>query len=777
MAEELRTIFQDFLVAPHWYPVVPLVGFILIAAASVGLSSADYADGTESSSPAAWPAPAAISLALLGIICALGKYSDGALPLFAYTILAVLTSLVAANRGIIRIWVADGGPLSCIIRDVLVMVLAIIATVLTLELSWNTKFPALDPLALAIEIGLVSGIMLTLFFIGQRGGALVWIAVVLAGFAGICQYFLARFKGVAILPSDLLAMPTALKVKEGYAFVLDGRGLWGPAAGCVAFALLSLLGWLPNDPQIIEVPQRGRHTAHLMGEYDNERRGRDTLRKVLSVLLNLALGLAVGAATCFAVIKPNYIHDFGVKLDYSDTLESYRTDGFLTAFVAALQDIPVTAPEGYTRAKAAQLQVDIDARYEEELGSSERRAAAIEQFDQDHPSIIVVMNESFADLSVYNGLNCGYEGPTYFKSISNAASTGDLATSVIGGGTCNTEFEFLTGNSYGFIGAGKYPYVMYQMRGENLASQLSSLGYVTHAIHPNDPTNWNRAEVYEKMGFEEFHDISQFEEAPELHMGVTDAATYDKILEILSVDPNPQFIFDVTMQNHGSYNLGNIPEELQVNYQPEGLAIEDDGEESVSGDSKTEAETAASAAAAVNAEVQGITQEDIDALNEYLACIQASDKDLEAFMGELSKLDRKVVLVFFGDHQPPFTPLYNNLIFADEEDAVAHQERVYQTKYVIWANYDIAGTDQSSAVDNASADMLGAMTLDLIGAPLTDYQRARLVIRQEVPALNAFGYLGIDGVWYATDDESSPYLQAYQDLAYLNHLNFGSKTM
>ncbi len=68
------------------------------------------------------------------------------------------------------------------------------------------------------------------------------------------------------------------------------------------------------------------------------------------------------------------------------------------------------------------------------------------------------MNETFSDLSVYQNLHAGYEGPTYFKSIDDAVQRGDLYVSAYGGGTCNTEFEFLTGNSMAYLGQGVYPY-------------------------------------------------------------------------------------------------------------------------------------------------------------------------------------------------------------------------------------------------------------------------------------------------------------------------------
>lgn len=57
------------------------------------------------------------------------------------------------------------------------------------------------------------------------------------------------------------------------------------------------------------------------------------------------------------------------------------------------------------------------------------------------------MNETFSDLSIYQNMRAGYEGPQYFKSLSNCLSRGKLYVSAYGGGTANTEFEFMTGNS------------------------------------------------------------------------------------------------------------------------------------------------------------------------------------------------------------------------------------------------------------------------------------------------------------------------------------------
>ena len=159
-----------------------------------------------------------------------------------------------------------------------------------------------------------------------------------------------------------------------------------------------------------------------------------------------------------------------------------------------------------------------------------------------------------------------------------------------------------------------------------------------------------------------------------------------KILQMLDENSDPQFIFDVTMQNHSGYETGLLPSDKQTNYLVDG---EYDAE-----------------------------------VNEYLALIQESDRALEQFLAELSQLDRKVVVVFFGDHQPFFPDKYNDAWFTGEDEAT-HAERLWQTDYVIWANYDVAGNSQTSENIDTSINYLGALMKQLIGAPLTDYEKAQ----------------------------------------------------
>lgn len=131
--------------------------------------------------------------------------------------------------------------------------------------------------------------------------------------------------------------------------------------------------------------------------------------------------------------------------------------------------------------------------------------------------------------------------------------------------------------------------------------------------------------------------------------------------------------------------------------------------------------------------VEDGTLSDVD---EYVSCIEQSDQALRYFLNALSKLDRKVVVVFWGDHQPFFPSKFNDKWFTGEDDAT-HQERLWQTDYIIWANYDVAGCDQTSETDDLSTNYLSTQLMQLTGAPLTDYQKAHMTLRESLPAINS----------------------------------------
>lgn len=647
-----------------------------------------------------WALPYPVLVVALVIWLALGLVEGDVATVAGCSVAAAAVvgacALVTLSRDRIRgSYLADAG----------LLVAASVTAAFALEVSWCRGNLAVEPKFLALEVGFALLALLALYLIFQRRGIGAGIGVGVFCAMGLAQYFVRVHKGTAILPSDVLGMATAMSVAGGYVYKIDGTVILGIAIAAVGWCLCSLMHGREEASEKGRVPRRCKEAA--------SEKGRARRRRKLAVAGNLGVAAACVGSFVALITLVDFGVALGVHVDGWDTARSYERYGAITSFVAAAQDLEIPHPAGYSSAQAVADEQELADDHAASV-DPDARAAAQAQFAETRPSIVCVMNESFSDMSLYDGLGVGYEGPAYFNSIDDALVRGQLAVSTYAGGTCNTEFEFLTGNTLGYLGKGAYPYTLYDLSTtDNLASQLSSLGYDTCAIHPNLGTNWNREGIYAGFGFDEFLTIDEFEDAPQFHSGVTDAATYEEVLGRLRGSSNPQFIFDVTMQNHSSYDQNNIDPSLLRGYEPDYL---------------NESQAAE--------------------LNEYLACIDASDRDLEWFIDELRKLDRPVLLVFFGDHQASVSAAVNDAMFPDEADQT-HGARMYLTNYLVWANYDVAGAG-STRVEEASSSTLGALALDAVGAPLSGYQEAQLGARLSMPTISALSYTDVEDRRHAT---------------------------
>ena len=606
------------------------------------------------------------------------------------------------------------GTVACICRDIIIIAAVAILSFVSLEIACNETFYRIPANSFGFSVGLLASILLSLYLLGQRhGGAMVLVPVACC-ILGIAEHFVMTFKGEAILPSDILALGTAMEVSEGYEFTFTAGIVTSLALLEISLGLLSLI-----RPRKLSTP------AHVL--------------PAIAGNLCAFLLLSVISLLGFSSIDLEQALNFG--FDRWQPICTYVSQGFITSFTEMVNELPIEKPEGYTPDEAKNIEQELVAAYDSTYGSSEQRAAAVAQFNEIKPTVIVVMNESFTDLSCFEQLKAaGYFGPNFYNSLPDTLVRGTMLASVTGGGTANSEFEFLTGATTAFVGVGKIPYQLYQMSDvDSLAKDLKELGYVATAMHPQNPVNYHRDKIYQQLGFGEFLSIDGFGDAPYYHNGVCDYVTYDKILELLRTDERPQFIFDVTMQNHGGYEIGSVPAEELTNYW-----------------------------------VEGASENTNAMLNTYLTCINASDRDLEYFINELRNIGRPVVLVFFGDHQPSAATTLNDELYP-QEDTASHAFRVYQSTYFVWANYEIAGNTELNVYDTVGANEVAAITLNKIGAPLTDYQKALLATRSDVPTINVAGYLGADGLRYDLESEDSPYASTIDKLQRMQYLEFASK--
>ncbi len=591
-----------------------------------------------------------------------------------------------------------------------------ISTLYALELSCNSFFPFVLPHAAALELLLILLILILIYQLFLGSGLALALGVITFTCIGMVQGFVLTFKGSVLSIGDLYAAGTAAAVSGGYNYQLEAPMLLGFSCAALGIFCCSLLYHEQSHTHL---------ASRLLRHWS-------------------AAGLAA-LALAFMLLVPNYQNQLHIKVEYwwEWQLLDHKKYCFLPSFIAEAQDLPIKKPAGYSVEAAKKAESELIGRYEKIADKNPGLSAAQAQWKEQKPSIVVVMNETFTDLTLYDDFG-GYLGPEWFKQgFSDVLRRGKLAVSVNGGGTCNTEFEFLTGQSMAFVGNGKYPYTLYDFtKVATLPRQLAKQGYRCVALHPNLASNWDRDRSYKGMGFEHFYDIDDFKDAKSFHNAVSDEACYDKILDILQSGEQPQFIFTVTMQNHSGYDQGGIPADKMMPYADFGNAKLDDNTNCL--------------------------------IKEYLACIGESDRALKDFVSQLRKLDHPVLLVFFGDHQPYFSNVINDALYTGE-DTVTHEERLYQSDYLIWANYQVAGSSQAAQNHVASASDLAAQSLEQIGMPLTPHQKAQLGARDQLIGLNLFGYCDLKGTWHdLNEDTNNAAAKTLQELHYLSYRDFGS---
>lgn len=535
---------------------------------------------------------------------------------------------------------------------------------------------------------------------------------------GLTNYFVVSFRGSPIVPWDLLSFGTAASVADNYEFVLS----WKAFYSVLAFIWMILLS--------------SKSTVKL---------GRKKLRVISIAAYAALMFLYVGEIQNSAVQS-----FFGMDTTLFTLNVLYRNNGIAAAFLGNLRFLNIEQPSGYSvdKVEALMKQVEENAKNEPETDAqgetvqatqAETNATAETEAPASsgqYPNIVVIMNEAFSDLSVWGDFATSEEVMPFFKSLQQEAVGGELYVSVKGGNTANTEFEFLTGDTMGFLPKGSIPYQQYiNDETPSLASYLKTLGYSTTAIHPYNRTGWDRDTVYEKFGFDEFLDKDSFSSPYRLRGYISDKSAFDKIREQFSIkgDDERKFIFEVTMQNHGGYSRETPDFNIYLTL-PE----------------VTDKTTS------------------VVATEKYLTLINQTDRALEELIDYFKEQDEPVIVVMFGDHQPSdyITNVIQRICGATTSDSLADLEQGYRVPFVMWSNYGL----EHKYYDGISVNYLSSILMENAGIPLTGYQTFLKKLMETLPVINANVYRDADGNFYNYEDDAySGELKDYQMLQY-NHL-------
>ncbi|MDO4594618.1 MAG: LTA synthase family protein [Tissierellia bacterium] len=324
------------------------------------------------------------------------------------------------------------------------------------------------------------------------------------------------------------------------------------------------------------------------------------------------------------------------------------------------------------------------------------------------PNIIMIQSEALADYFRVAKLKLTENPLEFTRSLKENTIQGNLHVSVLGGGTVNTEYEALTGNSLSFFPGGSYPFQQYVNDGAtSIGRLLENQGYDTYITHPNKRTNYSREEVWGNLGFKNMEFLNAYtgdeEEDSEAykkansddfaHGHVSDKAVFERIEEkYKNKSDKPLFSYVVTMQNHGSYP-GNYQGEIEV----EGHEGEDAG------------------------------------ANEFINLVKKSDDDFKELVDFFTNFDEPTIICIYGDHQPQNYKYFMDIAYGPGN--YGNYETHY-TPLTIWANYDI----KEEPFKEISANYLSAYLFSVAGngLKLSAYQNYQLDMMRKYPIMTRF---------------------------------------
>ena len=368
--------------------------------------------------------------------------------------------------------------------------------------------------------------------------------------------------------------------------------------------------------------------------------------------------------------------------------QQYIARGFLYPFLHSISEAIETPPENYSAGRAeAILSAYSDADIPEE----------------EKVNIIGIMLEAYSDFSRLGVPELATDVYEVWHNLEAEGYSGDLVTNIFAGGTINTERCFLTGFSN---------LVNFRARTNSYAWYFRSQGYRVEGMHPCYEWFYNRLNVNESLGFEDYYFVENYF-SPMSGGGVAlDDIFFPELLktyQAAETPDQPYFSFSVTYQGHGPYN------DDVCWWGEKGDYVADNG-------AYTEAQ-------------QYI-------LDNYFGSIYNTNQHLKALTDYLRTDDEPVVLLLFGDHMPwmgdgnlVYEAMGLNLDLSTQEGFFNY----YGTRYLIWANdaaKEVLGQDFTGEGPALSPNFLMNQVFRLCGWEGPAFMQATQQVMDRVPVIN-----------------------------------------
>lgn len=374
--------------------------------------------------------------------------------------------------------------------------------------------------------GIFAGLAL-LFTGSMRVSAITALAV--SYLYNAISFIIYSFRGSPLMPTDFMAIGTAMGVATQYKFKLKYEIISATTLAIVHFMIAF------KFPIKIKLDKK-RWIMHTSG----------ILAAVLCALFVTNVDYSYYDVSVFSQRNANRDHGSAVGF-------------YVNATKMGLDEQPNYSP------------MTVNDR----LSAYDEKVADV----KDKPNVIVIMNESFSDLRSVGDFKTNQEYLPFFNSLKKNTIKGTTLVSPFGGMTCNSEYEFLTGMNTGLFESPTIPYmhIIDSKMPYSLTSHMENLGYKSLAIHPYYAKGWQRNIIYDYIGFDDFISSEDFEilneENEYLRKYISDRCNYRTLLNQLYAKEEGEkaFIFNITMQNHGGFDYEDFQadvllEEMQGYY-------------------------------------------------------------------------------------------------------------------------------------------------------------------------------------------------------------------
>ena len=522
----------------------------------------------------------------------------------------------------------------------------------------------------------------------------MWLSFLISILVSVVNLLKIQFRSEPLIPTDLgflFDLPAIIRLITPIQIVL------------VSLLLLAIIAII----LVLVYRQRKFQTGVKIFDIDKQ----SNYRRGFLLILSFTLLLSMRSYQVEGSLLKKTLTSFGFKEYQFDILKSYRENGFVNGYISNISNDVMVMPEGYSKESVQAIM----EKYQVQADTFNIQS----KYDNFQDiSVVYILSESLSNPQRVNGVEIE-ENPLPFISDPKGKSLQGLMVSpVYGGTTANTEFEVLTGLSMKYLASGsiipfksiipefeKFPGIVKDYLRDNPYGKAISL-------HSYNDKLFKRPEVYEKLGFDQcYFDADMIHQDPLFDSTyISDKSTFNDALAYLSQDGS-QFMNVVTMQNHSPFT-----DKYDALYP--GVSVETDP----------------------NLE---------ESLAAYTQGIHYSDQAIEEFIQAVSQMDKKVMVVYYGDHLPG---LYNSLLDENKDPF-----DLYTTDFFIYKNFD-QDHRQMAKEQVVSASSLNALTHLYARVELSPLHILNLKINQQAVGGSALNYKTKEGTQQYLD--LSPELQS-----------------